>query len=387
VQREVEEYLKNKTPIEIHSIWGGGKSFANNTIHTFSLLELVKLLYLIPYWSIKRPSALLKIISPLLNRGCSYFQNWEENLLGIAFGIIKAKEIQRRKFRKIHSIWATMPTSAAITIHKLTDIPYSMEGHAYDVFREGGDVLLDIKLVNANRVRTSCISTFEKLEKILKKQGGEKKLFLIRRGLQNLPECRNQFLANTEKVRILSVGRLTEKKGYREQLKIYQQLKRAKISFQATIIGGGELENFLRNQIKTLDLQDSVKLLGAQPFHKVEEAYKNNDLFLFTGKISSTGDRDGFPNVLGEAMARGLIVLSSPVADVCSAIKEGETGYLCNIDHPKEWVKKIQNILLDTQSQTKILIQARNWIEENFIVSKNALTTIEQVLLYSEKRK
>ena len=46
----------------------------------------------------------------------------------------------------IHATWGTMPAAAALALHQLTGLPYSMEAHAYDVFKHGGDWLLDEKM-------------------------------------------------------------------------------------------------------------------------------------------------------------------------------------------------------------------------------------------------
>lgn len=378
VQREVRKYLSSDLNLEVHSIWRGEKKFEKWPIHRFQMLQLIHLLFWIPYWSILKPSSLLGVLKPLFIVGCTYFQNWEENLLGIAFGIIKANDFKNRNIVKIHTIWATMPTSAALTIYKLTGIPYSMEGHAYDVFRGGGDCLLGIKLKHARIVRTSCSSTYDQLLNLLNKDST--KLLLIRRGLETVPTLNSRKIDWNPPFRILSVGRLTAKKGYPEQFAIYKAMQRKKIAFTVKIIGGGELEKPLRNLIKKLQLEKEVQLLGAQPFSTVENFYKESQFFFFTGKIADNGDRDGFPNVLGEAMARGLIVCSSPVADVCSAIDHGRTGFLCDIENPEEWIEALLFCQKERSSILKIQEEARSWIEEHFLTEKNTKKLLNQVL-------
>lgn len=382
VQREVRQYLKKGEPFDIYSIWKGEKEFEGYPVQKFPLLHLLKLLYWLPFWMIVKPEKLLCILQPFMVRGCRYFQNWEENLLGIAFGLIYAKKLEKQNINKIHAIWATMPVAAALTINRLTGIPYTAEAHAYDLFREGGDVLLDIKFKYATKIRTSNHSAYKKILAILPNE--KNKISLIRRGLTDLPEFKNTFTKSLplKPLQILSVGRLTEKKGYFEQLKIYHALKSANVDFQATIIGGGELEKDLRTMLQALNLNDRVRILGAQPFEVVEQYYKRSTLFVFTGKVARSGDRDGFPNVLGEAMARGLIIISSNVSDVSAAIIDKKTGYICDINNTRQWVDIVRSIAIpeNRNANESLLKSARNWVETNFVSDKNANRVWTQII-------
>ena len=58
----------------------------------------------------------------------------------------RQREFQASKYTRIHAVWATMPASAALGINQLVDIPFSTGAHAYDVFRNGGDWLLPLKI-------------------------------------------------------------------------------------------------------------------------------------------------------------------------------------------------------------------------------------------------
>ena len=59
--------------------------------------------------------------------------------LGLGFALVEAKTIKSQNFDLFHGVWATMPTTAAFSLSKLLNKPFSMEAHAYDLFRKGGD--------------------------------------------------------------------------------------------------------------------------------------------------------------------------------------------------------------------------------------------------------
>ena len=52
--------------------------------------------------------------------------------------------------------------------------------------------------------------------------------------------------------------------------------------------------------------------VGEHDEGRVHELYGQGDILFFTGRVGSDGDRDGLPNVIPEAMAAGLVVITSP---------------------------------------------------------------------------
>ena len=170
-------------------------------------------------------------------------------------------------------------------------MPYTLEAHAYDVFRDGGDAFLTTKLQAAQALRSSTDATSRELEERLGAGAGNE-VVCVRRGLGAIPEYRTPVAAVVE-LKILSVGRLIEKKGYFHQLEIYAQLMARGISFHASIVGEGPLVTH-SGQIVELGL-------GARDAHRQTGVFAGGalyfqaNLFLFTGLVSASGDRDGFP--------------------------------------------------------------------------------------------
>ena len=151
------------------------------------------------------------------------------------------------------------------------------------------------------------------------------KLLVIRRGLNAFPDYK-PIRSPRNPIRLLSVGRLIEKKGYFKQLEIYQALKSKGIPFLARIIGAGPLHEALHKQVIALNLQESVTFLGEKSYSDILKQYNWSDLFIYTGKIAASGDRDGLPNVIPEAMAVGNPVIASRAAGVCEALQNHQNG-------------------------------------------------------------
>jgi len=127
--------------------------------------------------------------------------------------------------------------------------------------------------------------------------------------------------------RILSVGRLVEKKGYDFLLTALADLP-SEIDWHFTHIGGGELNGAMRAKADELGLSDHIDWRGAQAREAVFGAMRDADLFVLPSRITSSGDRDGLPNVLMEAASEKLPVLSTAVSAIPEFVEDGVSGTL-----------------------------------------------------------
>ena len=128
-------------------------------------------------------------------------------------------------------------------------------------------------------------------------------------------------------VTILSVGRAVEKKGYDDLLAALAALP-GDLDWRFIHIGGGPLGDALQSQARAAGLDRRIEWLGAQAFDVVLSHYRAADLFVLPCKIAADGDRDGLPNVLMEAMACGLAVLSTRLSGIPELIDDGVDGLL-----------------------------------------------------------
>jgi glycosyltransferase involved in cell wall biosynthesis len=128
-------------------------------------------------------------------------------------------------------------------------------------------------------------------------------------------------------VRLISVGRAVDKKGYRYLLGALSALPQD-IHWEFTHIGGGELLEQLRADAETMGLSDRINWLGGLPQTEVLAHYRRADLFVLPSIISMDGDRDGLPNVLMEAQSQSLACLSTEISGIPELIDHARTGWL-----------------------------------------------------------
>mgnify|MGYP001400344982 CR=1 FL=1 len=141
---------------------------------------------------------------------------------------------------------------------------------------------------------------------------------------------------HTEKLKIVSVGRLVWKKGYEYAIRAASILKERGIDFEYNIIGDGAHLQALQFIIKESGLEGSVHLLGAQFSEEIKEYLEQSDVFVHPA-IS-----EGFSNAVLEAQAMGVPVICTDADGLPENIEDTVTGFVV----PKWDAEAIANKLI-----------------------------------------
>src|SRR5437764_10527787 len=136
--------------------------------------------------------------------------------------------------------------------------------------------------------------------------------------------------------------------------------------FAARIIGEGPLRAELEKLAGHLGVAAHLTFPGHLPQHEVWSQLGWADILLHTGVIAASGDRDGLPNVIPEAMSIGVLVVTSPAAATTEAITQGITGLVAPVEAPSDWVSALRRLSSDDAFAEKLRAAARRWVEENF---------------------
>jgi glycosyltransferase involved in cell wall biosynthesis len=131
--------------------------------------------------------------------------------------------------------------------------------------------------------------------------------------------------------RLLSVGRLVEKKGFDRMITALARMP-AHIAWHWTHIGGGPLAEDLAAQAKGACVSGRINWRGACDQPEVIAAMRESDLFVLPSRVARDGDRDGLPNVLMEAASQRLPILATPVTAIPEFIEDGVHGRLVTDD-------------------------------------------------------
>jgi glycosyltransferase involved in cell wall biosynthesis len=126
---------------------------------------------------------------------------------------------------------------------------------------------------------------------------------------------------------IVSVGRAVEKKGYADLVRALGLL-RDDPRWRFEHVGGGSLARRLNEQAAALGIGSRLTWHGAQDRGFIFDLLRRADLFVLPSRLARSGDRDGLPNVLMEAQAFAVPVLSTEVSGIPELISHGENGWL-----------------------------------------------------------
>jgi colanic acid/amylovoran biosynthesis glycosyltransferase len=135
-----------------------------------------------------------------------------------------------------------------------------------------------------------------------------------------------------EAVRFLGVGRMVEKKGFDDALAAFATMRAQADAPKATLtlIGDGPLRGSLQAQAKRLGLDDVVTFTGLLPHARVEEMLRQSHVFVLPSRTSKSGDMEGIPVALMEAMAQGLPVLATRHSGTPELVEHELSGLLCD---------------------------------------------------------
>lgn len=225
----------------------------------------------------------------------------------------------------IHGYFAHTPAEvAAHAAHRL-GAPYGFSCHARDARKVAPGVLAE-RAKNAACV-VACNTD---VAQDIRRSGAQ--VHLLPHGVDLQRFRPQQPTQSAGPLRLLAVGRLVEKKGFHVLL---EAVARIRSPFHLRIVGEGPERARLSDIISAHGLENSVTLEGAMTHTELPEAYRQAHLVVVPSIQDQTGDRDGLPNVVLEAMACGRPVIASRISALGSAITHGETGWLVPPGDPR----------------------------------------------------
>ncbi len=178
-----------------------------------------------------------------------------------------------------------------------------------------------------------------------------------------------------DEVRLISVGRAVDKKGYEILLTALARLP-ATLHWQFIHIGGGELLEQLQHQAQELGLEERINWLGALPQTEVLAQYRKADLFVLPSKISQDGDRDGLPNVLMEAQSQNLACLSTNISGIPELIVHAETGWLVEQKNYQQFGQALEKLILDPVLRNQLAQAGYTRVRQEFSMDRGIGTLV-----------
>ncbi len=286
---------------------------------------------------------------------------------------------EMKGIRHLHAHFANDPTRLVSWARMICRVSYSVTTHAKDLYQENrlGSPGLRNKLGLARFVITN--SEYSKAG-LRASFNGEvpTRIFTIYNSidLAAFTKRRQEPLQPT----ILSAGRLIEKKGFRDLIAACRILKDWGVKFSCEIIGSGSLKQTLHDAIGHFDLEREVRLHGQMSQNDLRNHFNKAVIFTLPCIVAPNGDRDILPNVLKEAMAVGVPVVTTRLEGIEELLAHEESGILVPPGDPKALARSLQRLLADAELRLRLSTQARKVIEDRFDLQTN-FTLLRDLLL------
>ncbi|MGV6814799.1 MAG: glycosyltransferase family 4 protein, partial [Phycisphaerales bacterium] len=251
---------------------------------------------------------------------------------------------------------------------KQLGVSFSFTGHAIDLFPNR--TLLKEKLERSAFV--NCISHWHRAfyQDIVARD--DSCYPIVRCGVdtreyESTPAPRGGHLA------VLGVGRLVEKKGFDVLIKAAGEIcKDGGPPMRITIAGGGPDEEELAALVRSLPPTCEVEMLGDTNNDRVMELMSQVDVFALPCRVAQSGDRDGIPVVLMEAMARGRCVISGDLETIRELVEDGISGVMIPPGDQKSLEKVLVELANNRDRVDELGAAARKKIEDEFDLTLNA---------------
>ena len=268
----------------------------------------------------------------------------------------------------LHAHFIHTPASVAYYASDLSGLAWSCSAHAKDIWISP-DWELAEKLASMRWGVTCTRSGLERLQSL----GGPKSnvhlsyhgLDLTRFATFDGTRPMTDGSDPSSPVKLLSVGRAVEKKGFDILLHALKLLP-ADLHWRLDHVGGGTLNDTLKILANSLGVADRITWHGALAQETILQLYRQSDIFALACRIAPDGDRDGLPNVLVEASSQGLVCLSTNTSGVPELLRDGQNGLVVPAEDTEALARGLEMAIRDPALRKHLGAAAEIHVREKF---------------------
>lgn len=313
---------------------------------------------------IERPVSYLRMVRndalmPLgrclrMSRPASSWKRFRDRLHLFFLAPLIARQARTSGVRHLHAHYAKGPLEVAARASWLSGLSYSFAAHAKDLYTTPPNRLAR-RLAKARFALTCHSHGYRTLRKMVRPQD-RRKIHLVPHGLDT------HLFRPAEHDRckglIVAAGRLTPKKGFDTLIEACSLLQ-GRVEFRCVILGEGRLRKRLERQIRRSGLNGKVELPGIVEQRELARWFQRAWVVTLPARVLASGNRDGLPNVLVEAMACGAPVVTTSVGSITEVIQDGVNGMLLPPDGPEDLARSLRTLLTSEDAAETLGARAR----------------------------
>jgi glycosyltransferase involved in cell wall biosynthesis len=294
---------------------------------------------------------------------------WPPRLIGwrhLLQATVLRDEMRRAGVSHAHAHFATTAARLANLAWHMGGPTYSVTTHAKDIYHEEvrADHLRD-KLSAATFVATVSAANRDYLGSVL---AGRSRLHVIPNAV-DLGRVSPPRAFRSGSTAVLAVGRLIEKKGLADLVHACGLLVERGVDVRLQIAGDGPL----RGELEQAAARSGADVIfhGALPHEAVLELYRRAAVFCLPCVVASTGDRDGLPTSVLEAMALGVPVVTTDVNGLRELVVHGRTGLVVPERDAPALAEALGRLLSDAELAEQLAAGARRLIESRYSLKRS----------------
>lgn len=223
--------------------------------------------------------------------------------------------VRRRSVDVLHVHWL-IPQGVAVLLLRLLGCrtPYLVTSHGADLYSLRGTLSRTLKRRVAAKSAAMSVVSGAMVEEAVRLGLRPPKIEILSMGV----DLHGRFVPDTavrrQADRLLFVGRLVPKKGLPYLLDALPAILAKRPSVRLAIVGFGPEEMALKAQVQRLGLGDRVEFMGAKTQGELPALYRTASLFVAPFVKEASGDQEGLPVALMEAVGCGCPVIAGEVA-------------------------------------------------------------------------
>ncbi len=293
-----------------------------------------------------------------------------------------ARKLRKQGIRHLHCHFAHAPATVGMYAARQAGISWSFTGHANDIFQRRA--LLRTKLRRADFV--GCISEWHRRFYAEIEPSAIDRLKIIRCGAPtDLWTCVPPG-AESDVLRVLVVCRLVEKKGVDTLIEAIADLQqRLGIAARLVVAGDGPDAMRLHHRAEELGCTDAITWLGAVNNSRVRELLGQTDVFALPCRLDRTGDRDGIPVALIEAMSCGVAVVAGDLPAIRELVADEVSGLLTPSGDARALADRLARLRADPNLRRALGAGGRSRVESEFSLDQN-VSRLEEAIAIAANR-
>lgn len=279
---------------------------------------------------------------------------------------------KKRGISHLHGHWANIPTTACWFLQEIQGFTWSAAIHGEDIF--SSNRFLPYKLDCAD-FTVVCSGYFCKHLKENIGLSDPARVHLNYHGLdpavmQLSAERSFKKRAPDEPFTIVVIGRLVPTKGhdivFQACARLNDLLTGENAGYRLKLIGSGPEEQQLKVLAESLGLQENIEFIGGLAFGEVLDTLCTADAFCLAPRMVEGYPPDGIPNVIAEAMALRIPVVTTRFGAIPELVESGDSGLLVEVDDDEAFATAVAKIANDQTFANELSDQGFNKVERLF---------------------